>query len=1577
MFAAAPAANAVEYKLESGVVTTIDFTGFTGGGFTSSPSASQLDSDNWAITGFDDGSLIFGGTRTTGDYARGSVTAAVPTTGGIYAFTSGGASHLLIQPGGDDFTPGTITLRLKNTATTNLTAFKVAYDLLVRNDQGRSNSFNLSWSTDNSTYTSVPSRAFTSVAAADANGLVVVTNPATSTFFEVSGLAVAPDSFIYIRWSGDDAGGTGSRDEFALDNIQVDPTFAVGGGGNSISLTTLAAEYVQLFNTLPSSGSNYSTSLPAGWTYVEGSKVPPNWTYSTTTGASLDTNYGTFSVGETSNIERAFGQVSSNTTDPEALPKSVGAHFVNNTAATIQKLEITYAGEQWRVGGSGTKDRIAFQYSTDAISLSTGTWTNVTALEFESLVTTGGPGLDGNATANRATKTHTIGGLSIAVGASFWIRWQDVDIEGADDLLAIDDFGLTPDVATTSLYVFKDDNLADNDFVVPDEYISYSIAVGHEMDSDLAATNIVVNDLVPTGLLVEVGTPVFLTAPDGALSERELDANDLDGDGAGFFTTVDGTEIRITLGALALGNDWWTVEFDLPVLYRPTAGTITNTARVTSNAPAVTSSVVTNFVACVEPSDCVADSNVCTTTACTLAGSCEEQNNTDSCTDGNNNTIGDQCAGGNCVSGTPCPASSTCANIVGDGTTCVSTPQNEGGDCDDGNAGTEEDACLAGTCVGTPCPTDTLCTLYARDGDCTPSYTTVVCDDENPATANDRCNGAGVCEGNTCPVETECTTYSNDGQCTPIQSTGPCNDGDTGTSNDLCDGAGACEGTPCPIATQCTTYSTDGQCTAIQSTDVCNDGNTGTSNDLCNGAGLCAGTACPTATTCRSYSNDGQCTPTDLPGPCDDGNVNTSGDACSAGTCAGQPCPSATQCTTYSADGQCTAIQSTGSCDDSNTGTSNDLCNGAGLCAGTPCPSATQCTTYSNDGLCTAIQSTGPCVDGNNQTANDTCNAGTCAGTPIVCTPPPTTCQDAVYNGTTCTLTNKAANSVCDDGSNATSNDRCNSGGGCNGTPIVCALPTQCQVSVTANGVDCTVVNKANTETCNDGSLFTGNDRCDGSGTCIGTTIVCAAPTQCETAGVPDGTNCVKGFKGPTVACDDANVATSNDLCNGAGGCAGTPIVCPTPNQCQTAGVPNGTTCSVGNKPNTATCDDGSAATNNDRCDGTGGCAGTTIVCPEPNQCQTAGVPNGTTCVLGNQPNTTTCDDDNDATNNDRCNGNGGCLGTTIVCPADTACGSYEPNGADCTLVPTPGPCDDGDDTTQDDLCVAGECLGTSYECVPSQCELSAVHNGTDCTRTFKADGVLCNDGVNSTRDDVCDGSGDCAGETYSCTPGTCEATSVPDGTGCVATPALPGTACNDADPCTTDDACDGASACAGAAVECGDGEICDPAGTCTITHCVECAGDVDCGEGSNCLTVDATERCLVACEGDDDCGGSQVCRTFGEGMRCFDQSGACAAPVVIPDENPEVTEPTPEETEPQPEVSEPEAEAEVGPELSEPDPEPQVEIAEPTDTSSPDAEAEGIVASGGSGCAGGDASSGLALLLLAALAFSVRRRFA
>ncbi|MEM7054316.1 MAG: hypothetical protein AAF446_07170, partial [Pseudomonadota bacterium] len=83
-----------------------DFSGFTGTGFDANPSAGQLDSDVFIVTGFNSGTLDFGGSATSGDFARGEASGGV-TTGGIYAFDIGAGNRTFgIQPGGNDFTPG-------------------------------------------------------------------------------------------------------------------------------------------------------------------------------------------------------------------------------------------------------------------------------------------------------------------------------------------------------------------------------------------------------------------------------------------------------------------------------------------------------------------------------------------------------------------------------------------------------------------------------------------------------------------------------------------------------------------------------------------------------------------------------------------------------------------------------------------------------------------------------------------------------------------------------------------------------------------------------------------------------------------------------------------------------------------------------------------------------------------------------------------------------------------------------------------------------------------------------------------------------------------------------------------------------------------------------------------------------------------------------------------------------------------------------------------------------------------------------------------------------------------------------
>ncbi|HET8784837.1 MAG TPA: Ig-like domain-containing protein, partial [Candidatus Limnocylindrales bacterium] len=213
----------------------------------------------------------------------------------------------------------------------------------------------------------------------------------------------------------------------------------------TISLATLGTAYTQDFATLSTLGTANSLTIN-GWELVEsGGSSRDNELYAADTGAS---NTGdTYSYGPSGNSDRAFGGLRSGTLVP-----TFGASFTNNTGSTIGALAIAYRGEMWRAGvtNRGAADRLDFQLSTDATSLTTGAWTSYDDLDFNSpnLAATAGA-LVGNNSENYTDLSYTVTGLSIANGGTFWIRWTDFDISSSDDGLAVDDFSLTPNPATS------------------------------------------------------------------------------------------------------------------------------------------------------------------------------------------------------------------------------------------------------------------------------------------------------------------------------------------------------------------------------------------------------------------------------------------------------------------------------------------------------------------------------------------------------------------------------------------------------------------------------------------------------------------------------------------------------------------------------------------------------------------------------------------------------------------------------------------------------------------------------------------------------------------------------------------------------------------------------------------------------------------------------------------------------------------------------------------------------------------------------------------------------------------------
>lgn len=209
-----------------------------------------------------------------------------------------------------------------------------------------------------------------------------------------------------------------------------------------VSLTALNTAYTQNFDGLANSGTSSTTlnGTLAGW-YILETGSNSNTTYTAGTGS--DTAGDTYSYGASASTERALGSIASS-----KLETKFGAQFTNNTGNTIDQLVISYTGEQWRLGdvARATKDQIVFEYSTNATSLTTGTWTEVTALKYETTVIQSGlvGAKDGNNPTFRASLSNTITGLNISAGQTFWVRFSDINISGTDDGLAVDDFSLTP-----------------------------------------------------------------------------------------------------------------------------------------------------------------------------------------------------------------------------------------------------------------------------------------------------------------------------------------------------------------------------------------------------------------------------------------------------------------------------------------------------------------------------------------------------------------------------------------------------------------------------------------------------------------------------------------------------------------------------------------------------------------------------------------------------------------------------------------------------------------------------------------------------------------------------------------------------------------------------------------------------------------------------------------------------------------------------------------------------------------------------------------------------------------------------
>jgi endonuclease I len=246
-----------------------------------------------------------------------------------------------------------------------------------------------------------------------------------------------------------------------------------------VSIT--GAPATQNFDSLANTGTT-NTTLPAGWFLSEPGS---NGQYIASNGSGVGLSGSVYSFGSTGSGERALGSIASGTTAP-----TIGAQLRNDTGSTLSTLRVAFTMEQWKLGTPGAADRLTFAYSTDATSLTTGTWTPVSALDAVSKVTIGtvDTALDGNAAANRTAVTFDIASLSVASNATIWIRWSDINDANVDDGIGIDDvsLGLPGDIPPAFLSSVPQHNAAN---VAIDTPISVTFSESVDVAGDWFALN--------------------------------------------------------------------------------------------------------------------------------------------------------------------------------------------------------------------------------------------------------------------------------------------------------------------------------------------------------------------------------------------------------------------------------------------------------------------------------------------------------------------------------------------------------------------------------------------------------------------------------------------------------------------------------------------------------------------------------------------------------------------------------------------------------------------------------------------------------------------------------------------------------------------------------------------------------------------------------------------------------------------------------------------------------------------------------------------------------------------------------
>ena len=217
-----------------------------------------------------------------------------------------------------------------------------------------------------------------------------------------------------------------------------------GLGTNSVPSVFPASNGVQV------SLGAITTNTVNGW---YGAKIAGTGTSATDLLANAGTtSTGTlYSFGITNDVNRALGTIATGTTT-----MAFGALIKNDTGGTITNVKVSFTAEFWR-SSTVTSNVLTFGYGiingtniTEANFLRTTGATPFSGLNITGPAPVASNGaLDGNLATNQVAYSNVALPLALGVGETAFLRWQDVNDDGNDAGIGMDNFVLSYEVDRT------------------------------------------------------------------------------------------------------------------------------------------------------------------------------------------------------------------------------------------------------------------------------------------------------------------------------------------------------------------------------------------------------------------------------------------------------------------------------------------------------------------------------------------------------------------------------------------------------------------------------------------------------------------------------------------------------------------------------------------------------------------------------------------------------------------------------------------------------------------------------------------------------------------------------------------------------------------------------------------------------------------------------------------------------------------------------------------------------------------------------------------------------------------------